>query len=77
MKIPQDKILHFLVGTTVAAVFYPVSPVAAIVVTIALAVGKELRDSVGYGTVDAYDALTTILGGLSLLTWYEAVSKIL
>lgn len=49
--MPTDKLLHILVGISVAAVLIA-------------AIGKELYDRAGYGTPDLLDAVSTVAGGL-------------
>ena len=66
-KIPKDKLLHFIAGvliyqSTVWFVWY-----YAIIPVVICALGKEVYDNYYGGTVDVYDALATITGGLVCL----------
>lgn len=40
-----------------------------------IAVGKELRDSMGYGTPDVFDAAATIFGGCALMAWLHIAAR--
>jgi len=61
-SLPHDKLLHSFYGTllfTLAMVV--VSPLAALLGTLAVAVGKEAWDKVsGKGTPDVWDIVATI-----------------
>ena len=63
--IANDKLIHFLGGLVIAllaGLFLDawIGLAAAVVVGI----GKELVDRMGFGTVDKWDAVATIVGGL-------------
>lgn len=75
MKIPIDKQLHFFSGMALAGLASPFGLLTAIVIVLVIAVAKELRDSLGYGTPDAWDAGATICGGMLLLGWLELVGR--
>jgi len=77
MKIPQDKQLHFFSGMALAGLASPFGVATAILVLLVAAIGKELRDSMGYGTPDVWDAGATVLGGVLLLGWLEMVWRLL
>ncbi len=74
MKIPQDKIAHFLAGMGAAALTHPFGiPITCLTVASA-AVLKELWDYQGYGTPGVADALVTLAGGAALVMYYEALA---
>lgn len=59
-----DKVVHFLAGMVVGQLLYA-WPYAALIVIVSLALGKELSDKLlKNGTVDKWDAIWTILGGI-------------
>ena len=66
MKIPQDKIKHFIAGAITSIVVYVATFDATIAVSLSalLGVGKEVYDSRGHGTVEVLDAVATVLGGV-------------
>jgi hypothetical protein len=65
-NLPKDKLLHYLVGTYLG-LFGLIDPYLGLAVVVIFAVGKEVYDSLGYGTSDVYDALVTIAGGVFTL----------
>lgn len=66
--LQRDKLLHYAVGTLLYATTYLLVGYWAIVVVIAVAIGKELYDKVsGRGTPEYLDALVTITGGVVCL----------
>lgn len=67
--IPVDKLLHLLVGASVASVLFPaLNGGMAIAGVIVLGALKEIWDSwSGKGTSDMWDFLVTLLGGLLAL----------
>jgi len=67
--IPLDKQLHFYSGGMLAALAWPFGVVLALLIVVVAAIGKEVRDSMGYGTPDAWDAVATILGGSVVISW--------
>jgi hypothetical protein len=66
--LPADKGGHLIAGVLLGLlfglIFWPVIGLAAACVA---AVGKEIRDRLGYGTPDVFDALATMAGGV--LAW--------
>lgn len=62
--IPHDKALHFIAGVLLFAVFHFISPWVGLGAAFAYGIGKEVRDSFGYGHVELQDALYTFAGGL-------------
>ncbi len=66
MQIPRDKLLHFVAGSIASALAYLITQnlTLAIGVTVFLGVGKEVWDSQGHGTVEVFDAVATVLGGI-------------
>lgn len=75
MKI--DKLLHLLVGLAIVGALHPLGVLPALAALCLAGIGKEIRDSMGYGTPDAYDALVTIGGGLLMLAWLETLQTYL
>jgi hypothetical protein len=73
MRIPLDKIFHFLAGWVIAATFQSMPLIAAALVVTA-AVGKEIWDKrSGKGTPDPMDAIATLMGGVGGLVVSFAV----
>lgn len=66
MKIPKDKLLHFVAGSICAVFVYAVigSPILAIGASALLGIAKEVYDSRGHGTVEVLDAVATAVGGI-------------
>lgn len=63
--IPLDKANHFIYGSLIAlAALFAVSPLPALMVVAAAAIGKEIADQFSHGTPDPIDALVTVVGGL-------------
>jgi len=62
--IPHDKALHFIAGILLFAVGNVFSVSVGLALAFIYAIGKEVWDSFGNGTVDLYDALWTIGGGI-------------
>jgi hypothetical protein len=77
VMFPVDKVLHFLAGVAIAAVAYPLGLAVSMLAVFVLAILKELRDSMGYGTSDALDAAATICGGFALLLWFDIAARYL
>ncbi|MFZ3141139.1 hypothetical protein [Polaromonas sp.] len=77
MKIPLDKQLHFFSGMALAGLVSPFGLLMAALAVLVAAVGKEVRDSLGYGTLDAWDAGATIFGGALMLAWLELARRFL
>ena len=69
--MPTDKLLHILVGITIAAILYPFGILPAMLAVTIAAIGKELRDMRGHGTPEVLDALATVAGGVALIAWYS------
>ena len=63
-KVEKDKLLHFVAGAIVYAAASWLVGYYAIALVVVVAVGKEVYDHYYGGTVDAYDAIATVLGGL-------------
>ena len=63
-KIAKDKLLHFVAGVLVYALTAWILGVYALIAVVIVAIGKEVYDSHYGGTVDVYDALATMAGGL-------------
>lgn len=67
LKIPSDKMLHFIagmLGTAIVAVIVPRFAPIAMSVAVVAGFAKELRDEITYGGFDWYDLLATVLGGV-------------
>lgn len=66
-KIDKDKLLHFVAGSLIYAStswffgYYALGLVAVV------AIGKEVYDNYYNGTVDVWDAVATVLGGVVCL----------
>lgn len=68
--ITIDKLLHLLAGIAIAAILYPLGIYVALGAVLVAAVGKELWDARGHGTLEVLDAVATCVGGFGLLVWY-------
>ena len=66
-KIPKDKLLHFIMGVLVYQSLVLFVGMYALIAVIAVGIGKEVYDHYYGGTVDGYDAVATIVGGLVCL----------
>lgn len=64
-KIDKDKLLHFVAGSLVYASTSWFLGYYALGLVVVVAVGKEVYDNYYNGTVDAWDAVATVLGGVS------------
>jgi VanZ family protein len=65
IKIPTDKILHFIAGVIIYLLFCFISPFIGIMIVVLVAVLKEVHDYfVPNHTPDYNDAVVTIVGGL-------------
>lgn len=64
--IAADKANHFILGQIVAVMclVFLGSVMFATMGVMGVAVGKEIYDSLGYGTVELADILYTLAGGL-------------
>lgn len=63
-KIEKDKLLHFVAGSLVYASSSWFLGYYALALVVAVAIGKEVYDYYYNGTVDVYDAIATVLGGV-------------
>ena len=75
--VNNDKFMHFVYGVALYGVFVPFGKVFALAATLLVAISKEIYDKKGYGVYEAKDAGATVLGGLSLLIWYEVIEYVL
>ena len=66
-KIEKDKLLHFVAGSLVYASSSWFLGYYSLALVVAVAIGKEVYDHYYNGTVDVYDAVTTVLGGIVCL----------
>ena len=66
-KLEKDKLLHFVAGSLVYASTSWFLGYYALALVVVVAIGKEVYDNYYGGTVDVYDALATIAGGLVCL----------
>jgi hypothetical protein len=64
-----DKQLHFFSGGMLGGLLYPLGLPLGLLILIVVAVSKEVRDSLGYGTPEVLDAIATIAGGALVLFW--------
>lgn len=64
LKIPQDKLLHFIVGLFVYMAFHFIHPVVGLIAGLVIGVGKEVYDDFHKNkhTPDLDDALATLFG---------------
>ncbi len=69
--IPTDKLLHFLIGAVIGfVVTASFGSIAAIIAITIAAAGKELYDKYHPDhTVDLYDAVATVTGGILAIIW--------
>ena len=69
-KLGNDKVQHTVAGTLIALVLCTVALLIGIslhygvVITILIAIGKELYDKTGKGTPEWQDAYCTVCGGM-------------
>ncbi len=68
MKIPKDKVGHFVVGAGIALTLRGcgLAPWQALGMSSLAGILKEVTDMTGRGTPDFWDLVATILGGLAL-----------
>lgn len=66
-KIDKDKLLHFVAGSLVYASSSWFLGYYALGLVVVVAVGKEVYDNYYNGTMDAWDAVATVLGGVVCL----------
>jgi hypothetical protein len=66
LKLAKDKQLHVLAGFLTAMVFQGLtgSLWVALLASGVVGAAKEAYDSLGYGTVDLWDFVATVVGGL-------------
>ena len=67
MNIKKDKILHLAAGFIIALLLTWISPLAALLVVVLAGIMKELFDYYFNGTVDKWDFVATVLGGLPVV----------
>ena len=71
IKIPYDKKLHFIAGAFAFSIISLLaSPLLALLGSAVVGVLKEVYDHYFGGTVDAWDAVATGLGGLFIYVIY-------
>ena len=58
--IPNDKLLHSFYGTLIYALASVFNPTYAIILTILVALAKEIYDELKYGGFDWKDIISTI-----------------
>lgn len=75
--LEPDKRLHLQAGALVSGATYAVTGdvEVALWASVAAGVGKELYDAAGHGTVDAGDAIATIIGGILTVIVMDAAKK--
>ena len=63
--VSLDKQAHFYAGLSIClAVSLFSGSITGLVVSVCAGLAKEAYDSLGFGTVDKWDAVATIVGGL-------------
>jgi len=62
-NVPIDKLLHFISGFGLAAIFIPFLGLKAILVAVVVGALKEAYDSTGRGNVEFMDFAVTAIGG--------------
>ena len=69
--MPLDKQAHLASGAAIAAsvTLYSGSPLLAVILCILAAAGKEIHDSLGYGTPDKWDFVATAAGSIVLIPY--------
>lgn len=69
--MPTDKLLHFLAGAVIGfSATEMLNWIAGILSVILAAIGKEVYDKYHPNhTVDIYDAIATVLGGILAIIW--------
>lgn len=60
-QIQTDKLLHSFYGTLIYALACFINPIVAIILTLVVAIAKEVYDEVKYKSFDFVDILATIL----------------
>jgi len=74
MKLPLDKVLHFLAGSVITSLTYWLLGLWSILLTLIAGVGKELWDYYDDSTkqdVELADMIATVLGGLvTSIAWF-------
>ena len=69
LNIGDDKMYHMLAGIGIVlvgtALGLPI--IITLFILIGFGVGKEVYDSLGYGTPDLWDALFTVLAGIAVI----------
>ena len=74
MKIAKDKQYHLVAGFLIALLTGWVNPFAGLTLVVLAGVGKEVYDMyVPNHTVDVWDAIYTVVGGLPPLLVYFVV----
>lgn len=66
-KIDKDKLLHFVAGSLIYASTSWFLGYYALGLVVVVAVGKEMYDFVYGGTVDKWDVVATMAGGITVL----------
>lgn len=66
----QDKLLHLLAGSTIAAFLSPFGPALAAAAVLVAGIGRELVRP----PFDVRDLMATIAGGAVLLFWLEMLA---
>ena len=66
MRIEEDKKLHFWAGFAIASVIgFIINPLTGFIVSILIAIGKEVYDHYFGGTPDRQDIVATAIGGFA------------
>jgi len=72
----NDKLLHALAGALIVALLWPLAGPVGVFAAVAAGLAKELYDSFypTLHTVDANDAVATVLGGAAAVAWLSGAT---
>jgi len=78
MKLPpHDKIAHFLLGISAAALASPFGLPAMIAAPIIIGAGKEIHDHYFGGMVELADFAYTVAGGAAFVGWILFLAEVM
>jgi Na+/H+-dicarboxylate symporter len=80
IKVPKDKILHFIVGFFLSSIIYTLTKgniISSLSIALAAGIAKELYDHFNpKNQVDIWDAIATFAGGAALVVLVESLKFI-